>query len=437
MNRSGRPAALFAGLFALAALTTSVAKGETSADAFVGWAQPRAVRLPGLAIDKTGARAVRDLVGSARVVALGEPAHGAHEPLAFRNRLFAHLVEQQEFTAIALESGLSESRRVNLFVLGGPGDPREIARGNLTWGFGDYAENVELLRWLRQHNAGSPARKVHFYGIDVSGGSNGDFTTARLALDEAIAYLGRFAADVSRSERAELEPFLNRFTRQKYLDLAPQEKTRLRAAVASLVALFQRERSRLIAASSPDELAWAQRSAVVAAQVEELFRLWPANMPAEGVSAEFQPAAAARDAAMADNVLWALRREGAAGRVLVYAHNAHVMNGALRGGIWSVYAQPPAMMGQHVRAALTKDLVIIGTASAGNGTSLDDALARVGATPYLLDLRDAQRTAAPESWLLRPQSMRVNLTTQMIVTPSDAFDAVVFLGALTPHWTVD
>lgn len=33
---------------------------------------------------------IPDLVGSARIVALGEPAHGAHEPLAFRNQLFAY-----------------------------------------------------------------------------------------------------------------------------------------------------------------------------------------------------------------------------------------------------------------------------------------------------------------------------------------------------------
>lgn len=34
-------------------------------------------------------------MSTARVVALGEPMHGAHEPLAFRNRLFRFLVERQ------------------------------------------------------------------------------------------------------------------------------------------------------------------------------------------------------------------------------------------------------------------------------------------------------------------------------------------------------
>lgn len=49
------------------------------------------------------------MIGKARVVALGEPMHGAHEPMAFRNRLIRFVVEQMGFTAVALESGFTES----------------------------------------------------------------------------------------------------------------------------------------------------------------------------------------------------------------------------------------------------------------------------------------------------------------------------------------
>jgi erythromycin esterase len=412
-----------------------------ASDAFVNWAKSRAVPLADFPKDRASTNAVRDLVGSARVVALGEPAHGAHEPLAFRNQLFAYLVEKLGFTAIALETGLSEARRANDFVLGGSGDAREVASRAFTWGFGEYSANVELLRWMRQYNAASRSRKIRFYGIDLSGASDGNFTTARVALDDAFAYLERVASDASRRARADLEPFSSRFTRQKYLDLAPAEKTQLRAAIARLIALFQRERPGLVGASSADDFAWAERSAVLAGQLEELFRLWPADMPVDSVSAEFQEAAAARDTAMADNVRWAIGREGPAGRMLVYAHNAHVMSAKLQGGIWSVYQQPPAAMGQHLRAALAKDLVIIGTVSArddaglpqatANRTSLEDALARVGAAPFLLDLRDARDIDELAPWLSGLQSMRANFTTQMLVSPQDAFDALVFVDPLT------
>ena len=44
------------------------------------------------------------IAGSARVVAIGEPTHGGHEPLAFRNRLVRYLVEHEGFTAVGIES---------------------------------------------------------------------------------------------------------------------------------------------------------------------------------------------------------------------------------------------------------------------------------------------------------------------------------------------
>lgn len=423
------------------ALYVPIGQPEVSSDALVGWARERAVALQEFPSDEASTRAVRELVAPARVVALGEPAHGAHEPLAFRNRLFKYLVEELGFTAIALESGVSESRRVNDFVRGAPGEARDIARAGLTWGFGDYPENVELLQWMRTFNAAADElRKVSFYGIDLSGSSDGDFTTARVALDDALAYLARVAPEASRDARSALEPFLQRFSRGKYQALEPQDKQHLRKAIKELIAVFERERPRLVAVSSEKDFEWARRSAVAASQVERLFRLWPADTPAQGVAAEFDRAAAARDAAMAENVRWALQREGAPGRLLVYAHNAHIMNGVLRGGIWSVYPEPPAMMGRHLRSALGKDLVIIGVSAAENGPglpaaptsqeSVEVALGRLGLPTLLLDMRGAAEFSAVASWLGQLQSMRANYTTQMVVPLGEAFDALVFIDRL-------
>jgi erythromycin esterase len=113
-------------------------------------------------------RRLKPIIGAARVVALGEPAHGAHEPLAFRNRLFRYLVEELDFTAIAIESGLPESRPIFDFVAGGPGDAGQVVRGNITCGFGEAQENGELVSWMREYNAGARRpRKVRFYAIDL------------------------------------------------------------------------------------------------------------------------------------------------------------------------------------------------------------------------------------------------------------------------------
>ena len=46
----------------------------------------------------------------------GEAMHDTHEHLAFRNRLFEFLVEQMGFTAIAVETGYSESVAADDYV---------------------------------------------------------------------------------------------------------------------------------------------------------------------------------------------------------------------------------------------------------------------------------------------------------------------------------
>ncbi|MFL6123562.1 MAG: erythromycin esterase family protein, partial [Actinophytocola sp.] len=69
---------------------------------------------------------LRDVVGDARVVAIGESTHRIHEFYQLRHRLTRFLVAELGFTAFVMESGFAEGLRVNDWVLGGPGDPAEL-----------------------------------------------------------------------------------------------------------------------------------------------------------------------------------------------------------------------------------------------------------------------------------------------------------------------
>src|SRR6266536_1857991 len=66
-----------------------VASAQQAPDAFRTWASTRAIPVRTTDLDTTARDLLplRQIVGQARVVAYGEPTHGAHEPLAFRNRL--------------------------------------------------------------------------------------------------------------------------------------------------------------------------------------------------------------------------------------------------------------------------------------------------------------------------------------------------------------
>ncbi len=115
-------AALRYGLGIVLLLSPAIAHGGD--DASIKWASGHAnpVKTLDPGANFQDLLALKSMIGTARVVALGENIHGAHEPMASRNRLFRFLVQQMGFTAIALESGFTESRLVDSFVGGGPGD---------------------------------------------------------------------------------------------------------------------------------------------------------------------------------------------------------------------------------------------------------------------------------------------------------------------------
>jgi erythromycin esterase len=428
-----------------AVLPTPALAEDASTAAFVAWARQHAVPLPTCSAEANTDTLddVASTIGNARVVALGEPAHGAHEPLMFRNCLFRYLVEQQGFTAIALESGLGESRGLQGYVAGEPGDIHQIIRESLTWGFWRYAENVELIAWMRGYNL-DPAhgRKIRLYGIDMSGGDrSGEWRNARITLDTALAYLGRSAPDRSEHVRAAVAPFGAHFTQSGYAALSSSEQTKLHAAIGGLIAFFDHEQKRLMSASGRDDYDWARRNAIQARQLEALFRVSSPPGPDDSLKPDDYRSDAARDAAMADNVRWVLDREGTDGRIMVYAHNGHIANAPPRGGIWSIYTHPPATMGQHLRAALGDRMVILPIISAQIGSglpestgpagTLDAALAATGIGHFLLDLRTGETIASAE-WLNRDQTVRASFTTESVVSPKRAFDGVIFIARLTP-----
>jgi erythromycin esterase len=385
-------------------------------------------------------RALAPIVASSRVVAFGESTHGAHEPLAFRNRLFRYLVEQHEFTAIALETGLPESRAVAEFVAGGRGAPpaseaeRIVGRG-FTWGFGNFAENVELVRWMRAYNddAGHP-RKIRLYGIDLSLGGPQGSTPTPAAIESALRYLARVDAPAASRLRMRFAPLMRHLPGGPASSITAAERASLTGAVDALVERLEAGRVSYANATSIEEHAWALRAAVTARQGDRVHRMEVRTSPGSGIAPGAWRVMQARDSAMAENVRWVLEREGARGRVLVFAHDVHVKNASTVGGPWKLERAPMAM-GQYLRAALGDGLVIIGSVGGSkvpaDRASIDATFSRAPTPRFVLDLRRAPGPAV-RAWLASEQGLVVNGDATITVRPSSAFDVLLYLGPLTP-----
>lgn len=428
-------------------LPTRAAYSQQLPDVFESWAHARIIPLRGDEADTTVTNflPLRDLVGRASVVALGEATHGSHEPLAFRNRLFRFLVERMGFTAIAIESGLTESEAVNRYINGGPGDLSEIVRNGISWGFGDFGENKDLIAWMRSYNA-NPAhtKKLRFYGIDLSGSGNGAFPYARRAVDAALTSLRGRDVSLAESLATALNPILAHFSSDSYDSLSPAERRQLAGALAKLHRALEAERE---GARGPDDdqtsYAWSLQNVRVADQLRRMLEVYPSVGPSPGIPPEAYRAETVRNWAMAQNVQWAMQLEGSGGRLLVFAHNNHVMNSTITGGPWSAFRVAPPAMGKFLRSQLRNRIVIIGSAYETttlanyiDSSSFDLALSRVARSPFVLDLRPAHRQPSVVSWLRQRLPLHVNGSDYVVVKPISAFDAIVFVGALTSAHSV-
>jgi erythromycin esterase-like protein len=139
-----------------------------------------------------------DLVGSRRIVLIGEASHGTHEFYRERARITRRLIDELGFNAVAVEADWPDAYRVNRFVMGQSGDPDANAALSdfrrfpaWMWRNRDVASFVD---WLRARNASHrhPATKTRFYGLDLY--------SLRASIEAVIDYLDR--VDPAEARRA-------------------------------------------------------------------------------------------------------------------------------------------------------------------------------------------------------------------------------------------
>jgi hypothetical protein len=185
---------------------------------------------------------IAELIGDAKIVAIGENNHHVHEFGALRNRLLAHLVEHHGFRVLGFESGFAEGKLVDEWLRGAPGDVADIGRDGFTFSLGDSPEAHEMLTWLRERG------DVRYFGLDVpsSAGSPVPSLEAVRAylstVDEAATGLVDAAieatqgyASVSSAEAPGKYAALDAVARDK----ATATLSRLKAHLASLRPVYQ------------------------------------------------------------------------------------------------------------------------------------------------------------------------------------------------------
>lgn len=260
-----------------------------------------------------------------RLLALGEPTHGENTLLDVRNNLFRQLVEQEGYRTIAIESDCLMGLIADDYVTSGTGTLDEVMERGFSHGFGAYAGNRELVRWMRAYNDGRPvSERLRFAGFD------GPLELAaaaspRQTLIALHAYLAaRVDAGLLPCTAQTLDQLLgadDQWTNpaammdpSQSVGRTPEAK-RLRLLADDLVALLDEQTPHLIAATSLEDWNGARLYGRTATGLLR-YHFWMADTSASRIAR----LCALRDSMMAANLLALAER----GPTLVYAHNGHL-----------------------------------------------------------------------------------------------------------------
>ncbi len=342
--------------FTIIILFLSSCAQKSSEDQVIEWVSENAILfnsvLPGS--DTQDLLPFRDMVGDARIVALGEPTHGNREVFQLKHRMIEYLVTEMGFNIFALECPFGEAVDVNRYVLDGIGDPEKTLAGIYMWNW-DTEEFIALLKWLRAYNANPEhKKKVKFYGFDAQYPERG----ARVML----AYLEKVDPELAEKVHAKLGILQVPFSNPESLggrQWNPSEYDSMSLRDIRLVmTAFDINKNEYAAASSPLEWKWAKQHA---RQVE----LYIEANTDDGLNYN-----KVRDLGQAQNIQWILNHEGDEGKAIVWAHNAHVGNTERKGYV---------LMGYHLRQWYGEELKIFGLFfNQGGFKALDEALPSKG-----------------------------------------------------------
>jgi len=402
------------------------------------------------------------MIGDAPLVATSEAVHMGAEPLEFRNRLFQYLVEKKGFTAIALESGIVEGRDLHDYVLGRTNDLDAALANGLTWNFDRLPQNAALLRWARQYNVDPRhTRKLRVYGFDVPVNNPQAKRGANTELMEALKYLQRVDAAAATAIQARGSVLLGKLRSQMdgaidapgYDRLSANERDTLTAMISDVVVLLERKASAYAAASSQEDYEWGYLAALAARQKDNCQRQFtppgwdPAGNDANNESFRRYVAATndARDRAQADNLDWIVKREGANGKVLIFASRYHLSATPVTtrwGSEETAARNVQQVAGTHLRRRFGARYVNIGNliskGAFGCGDfqplspaphhSIDGLAGELGVPRFLLDVRTAP--PAVKRWLDREHQLGPD-DDALLLNMNHAYDIVLYLDTVS------
>lgn len=290
--------------------------------------------------------ALVEAAGERRLVLLGEASHGTREFYTWRDQISRRLIEEKDFSFIAVEGDWAMLQALNRYVRGegqaeSEGSAREVLLSFDRWPNWLWAneEILELADWLREFNESRPAdKRIGFHGLDLYGPWD--------SIREVIGFFESIGEDEAREVRELYAPWARydgdgRAYARAVFALQPTAEEEVAQVVGKLRELRPDD-------DSPEKAAWfeAKQNAKVVKNAELHFR----SMVNQGP--ENWNARASHMQRTTDRLLTFYGPES---RGIVWAHNTHVGDARAT----SMGTQGRVNIGHLARESLGREAVFI------------------------------------------------------------------------------
>ena len=320
----------------------------------VDWIKDNVIHLRSLDQDDSfnDLEPLRDIIGNAKVVALGENSHFIKEFCQIRFRILRFLVEECGFNVHALELGFTEGFEVNCWIHNY--DRKEEELKTLLGHFPYPLQIHETLGWMRNYIK-SKSKQLNFVGIDVPRNGGSFFPSLdvindffKVADPEGLIFISdiwEITKKIDGFSTAQSAFLLN--------TLSGQEKDKITSQINRLLYRLEALAPQHISRFGEKKYKTIHQHLKSICYSDYNSHAMNGFISGKGLPGDM----GARDKFMADSVLWHLNDSNS--KIVLVAHNAHIQKLPIRYGDF-LSCLP---MGQRLSSELGTDYISLGLTS--------------------------------------------------------------------------